>query len=212
MKHNYGWVVVSVAALALSACGGNGDPQPLVTVSDLAAGSYVVSVGDANTPVVGKYYADAAGNRLLVLADSSDRASQLYRREAGKEWVGVPASDKDVAVKLLQSNTLVAKTVDLAAMAGSYTTLVATGTVASFTVQTNGTIVAGTTACKLAGSLSAGTLANTLKLSLTATGCGTTVPASSTGVAAVDSDYAPASLRLVADNGAQLVDLWAYRQ
>ena len=62
--------------------------------------------------------------------------------------------------------------------------LVATGTVASFTVQTNGTIVAGTTACKLAGSLSAGTLANTLKLSLTASGCGPTVPASSTGVAA----------------------------
>jgi hypothetical protein len=97
-------------------------------------------------------------------------------------------------------------------MAGSYTTLVATGTVANFTVQPNGTIVAGTTACKLAGTLSAGTLANTLKLSLTATGCGTTLPASSTGVAAVDADYAPASLRLVADNGAQLVDLWAYRQ
>ena len=131
MKHNYGWVVVSVAALALAACGGSDDVQPTVTVGDLAAGSYVVSVGDANTPTVGKYYADAAGNRLLVLADGSDRASQLYRREAGKDWVGVPASDKDVAVKLLQSNALVAKTVDLAAMAGSYTTLVATGSVSS---------------------------------------------------------------------------------
>lgn len=210
MKRTSGFLALSLAVLALAACGGS-DDQPQVKVDDLAPGAYVVSVGDSSAPTVGKYYADAAGNRLLVLADSSDRATQLYRREAGNAWLGIPAADKDVNVTLLQSNALTAKTLDVASQVGSYAVLVAAGMVANFTLQANGDIVAGASACKLVGKVSTHTLPNTLKLSLTASGCGT-LPASSTGVLVVDADYAPAGFRLVADNGAVPLDLWAYKE
>lgn len=211
MKRTSGLLALSTAVVALVACGGSGDDQPQVKVDDLATGSYVVSVGDTNAPTVGKYYADASGNRLLVLADSGDRVAQLYRREAGKAWVGAPGANKDVNVTLLQSNAVPSKALDVAPLAGSYSVLVGAGMVANFTLQANGDIVAGTSTCKLAGKVTAHTLANTLKLSLTAGGCGS-LPASSTGVLVVDADYAPAGFRLVADNGALPLDLWAYKE
>jgi len=171
MNHRLGFLAFSAIVLTLAACGGgDGDNQPKVNVDDLAAGSYVVSTGDANAPTVGKYYAGADGRRLLV-----------------------------------------AGTVAIASVAGRYVAQVATGVVASFTVNAAGDIAAGATTCKLSGKLSAGTLPNTLQLSLTTAGCGA-LPASATGVLAIDADYAPAAFRLVADNGTQVVDLWAYAE
>ncbi|MBP7485069.1 MAG: hypothetical protein KA781_07165, partial [Aquabacterium sp.] len=71
-----------------------------------------------------------------------------------------------------------AKTADVASLAGSYVAQVSTGVVANFTVQSNGDITAGASACKLSGKLSTHTLPGALKLSLTTTGCGS-LPASS---------------------------------
>ena len=212
MNHRLGFLAFSAIVLTLAACGGgDGDNQPKVNVDDLAAGSYVVSTGDANAPTVGKYYAGADGRRLLVLADSSDHASQLYRRGAGEGWVGAPTPAQDVTVTLLRNSPTTAGTVAIASVAGRYVAQVATGVVASFTVNAAGDIAAGATTCKLSGKLSAGTLPNTLQLSLTTAGCGA-LPASATGVLAIDADYAPAAFRLVADNGTQVVDLWAYAE
>lgn len=208
MNHRLEFLAFGAIVVTLSACGG-GDNQPKVSVDDLAAGSYVVSTGDANAPTVGKYYAAADGRRLLVLADSTDHASQLYRHDAGAAWAAVPAPTADVSVTLLHSSATAASTRAVASAAGSYVAQVGTGVVASFTVNASGDITAGATACKLSGKLSAGTLPNTLQLSLSTAGCGT-LPASATGVLAVDADYAPAAFRLVADNGAQVIDLWAY--
>lgn len=208
MNRMYGGFSLLALAGALAACGG--DDGPKVAVTDLPAGHYTVSVGDANAPTVGKYYAASDGSRLLVLANSNDQATQLYRRAVGANWVAVPTAGQDTSVSLLRSDALPVAAVNLAAMAGNYTTALAAGGVASFAVNASGDITAGTSACKLSGKLSAGVLPNTLALSLSAQACGS-LPASSTGVLAVDVDYAPA-LRLVADNGVQLLDLWAYRE
>ena len=78
---------LSALALGLSGCG---DDDPVVTVDDLDTGAYVVSVGDANAPTVGRYFAAADGSRLLVLEDATTRAQQSYRRAAGGSWVAVP--------------------------------------------------------------------------------------------------------------------------
>ena len=207
MNRMYGCLSMLAVACGLAACGG--DDAPTVAVTDLAAGAYTVSVGDANAPTVGKYYAAADGSRLLVLADSNDQATQLYRRAPGAAWVAVPVLG-NTTVALLRSDALPVAAVTVAAQAGSYTTLLATGGVASFTVSATGDITAGTSACKLSGKLAVGSLPNTLALTLSAQVCGS-LPASSTGVLAVDADYAPA-VRLVADNGTQLLDLWAYRE
>lgn len=235
MNRTFGWTAACSAALLLAACGGGGSSSgflpvtstpvsttppstgttaaPKVSVDDLAAGNYVVSTGDAGAPTVGKYYAAADGSRLLVFGDSDDRARQTYRRDAGGAWVGVPASDKDVTVTLLQSNAVVAAGVDIAALAGRYRTQTTAGVVADFSVTADGAIVAGSSACKLSGKLSAGVLPNTLKLSLAAgTEACAGLPATASGVLAFDTDYAPAKFRLLADNGAQSVDLWAYQE
>ena len=70
-------LVMSLLAALLSACGGNHDdaPAPLVKVTELSAGAYAVSAGDAADPTAGKYYAAADGSRLLVLNNGSQRAS-----------------------------------------------------------------------------------------------------------------------------------------
>jgi hypothetical protein len=213
MKRSHASLVVSAAVLALSACGGSDESQPQVTVDDLPAGRYVVSLGDANAPTVGKYHAASDGSRLLVTADGTDRVQQLYRRSGNGAWVAVPAPAQDVAVTLLRSDARpAAGAVEAAALAGSYVAQVATGVVASFRIEATGAIVAGATACKLSGTLSAGVLPATLKLSLASSGCGTALPASTTGVLVVDSDDAPARFRLLGDGSGQVVDLWAFAE
>lgn len=222
MKHGFKFLALAAIVATLSACGGDGGGdgggigQPVVSVTDLAAGSYVVSVGDANAPTVGKYYAGADGSRELVLADSDDHATQLYRRapNAGSgpaSWVAVPPTDRSVNVSLLRSDATASSTLTLAPFAGSYVTQVAAGMTATFTVNATGDVVAGPSTCKLSGKLAASSLPNTLQLSLAATGSGT-LPATGNGLLVVDADYAPARFRLVADNGTQLLDLWAYAQ
>ncbi len=211
MKRSLGSLMVSTALLALSACGG--DDAPTVTVDDLPAGRHVVSLGDANSPTVGKYYAAADGSRLLVVADATDRAQQLYRRSGNGAWVAVPPAAQDQTVTLLRSDALPATSaLDAAALAGRYVAAVATGVVATFDVSASGAIVAGASACKLSGTLAAGVLPNTLQFRLAASGCGAALPASATGVLAVDSDYAPTRFRLVGDGSGQLVDLWAFAE
>ena len=234
MNLTFGSAAICSAALLLAACGGGGSSSgflpgagtpasatppstgtaaaPKVSVDDLATGNYVVSSDDASAPNVGKYYAAADGSRLLVFGDSDDRAKQTYRRDPGGAWVGIPASDKDVTVTLLQSNAVVAAgVVDIATLAGRYLTQTPAGVVVDFSVTAEGAIVAGSSACKLSGKLSAGVLPNTLKLNLAAStdACGG-LPATASGVLAFDTDYAPAKFRLLADNGSQLVDLWAF--
>ncbi|CAN5774457.1 hypothetical protein BH11PSE8_BH11PSE8_28850 [soil metagenome] len=210
MNRTSGTAALGVVVLALSACGSD-DSTPRVTVDDLAAGSYVVSIGDANAPTVGKYYASADGSRLLVVADATDHAQQVYKKAANQAWVAAPAVAQDVTVTLLRSGAVTANTVALASLAGHYVTSVATGITASFDIDASGAITAGTSACKLSGRLSPGKLPNTLVLDLTTSGCGT-LPAASTGVLVIDADYAPASYRLVAESGTQLLDLWAFSE
>lgn len=213
MTKTFAFCAAACAAVVLTACGGgsngNSASSSQVAVENLASGSYVVAVGSESAPTIGKYYAAADGSRLLVLADSSDRASQLYRKTGTAEWLAVPAATGPVTVTLLRSTAQSSNSATLASLAGRYAAQVASGMAASFTLDANGNITAGTSSCKLSGTLAAGTLPNTFKLSLNTSGCGT-LPATSTGVATLDADYTPAKFRMVADNGTQLLDLWAY--
>jgi hypothetical protein len=225
MNRKLATVAALAAVLALAACGGgssnggggggSGAPapsSPKVTVQDLAPGSYIVSVGDANAPTVGKYYAGPDGSRLLALANKDDRLDKLFKRDPGaSSWSVVPAVEQDLQLSLLRSDPLVAQGADPATLAGSYATALSDGAPARFAIAAGGAITALDTACKLSGQLSAGMLPSTLKLSLGASGCAG-LPATSSGVLVIDSDYAPARFRLIADDGAKALDLWAYKQ
>lgn len=205
------------AMLGLAACGGNDAPESsappataTLSVTDLDPGAYVVSVGDADNPTVGKYYAGTDGSRYLALADAEDRATTIYRRDKNGSWVAAPGADGSASVKLLSHAAMPAASVEPASVAGSYTTVLPTGASASFTVTAEGKIAPGASACQLAGTLAAQAMPNTLNLKLSTSACGT-LPASATGVLAIDADYQPAAFRLIADDGGRVVDLWAYR-
>lgn len=204
----------AVAAIALTACGGDSDTPPVapaatVTVDDAPSGAYVVSVGAEDALVVGKYYAAADGSRLVVLQNANDQATQLYRRaSAGSAWSAVPPTTGNVTVSLATRAAVTPASPSAAALAGAWRVPVDGGT-AAFTLGADGTLTAGSTACKLSGTVSAGTLPGTLKLALSTAGCGA-LPVTARGVLVVDTDFAPAAFRLVADNGQQAVDLWAY--
>ncbi|RWA56931.1 hypothetical protein AU476_01750 [Cupriavidus sp. UYMSc13B] len=206
-----------LAALVLAGCGGNDSPDnttptsaATLSVMDLDPGAYVVSVGDADNPTVGKYYAGTDGSRYLALADAEDKATTIYRRDKYGSWVAAPGADAAANVKLLRQDPVPAASVDAGSVAGSYTAVLPSGASASFTVSAEGKITPGASACQLSGALSAHAMPNTLGLKLSASACGM-VPATATGVLAIDTDYQPAAFRLIADDGGRVVDLWAYR-
>ncbi|QJD92629.1 hypothetical protein HH213_22580 [Duganella dendranthematis] len=205
-------LLAGAAALLLSACGSSNDvPAPEVKVTELAAGAYAVSAGDAANPTAGKYYAAADGSRLLVLNNSGQQASALYRRDGNGSWQMTPAATQNTTLDLLNSSATPSTTVTVSALARSYSVRLSSGATAAFSVSSSGDIVAGSTSCKLSGKLSASTLPNTLKASLSTSGCGD-LPAQSDGYLVVDGDYAPAVFRLLTYSGSTLVDLWAYAE
>lgn len=213
------------ALLLLAGCGGGGNGSsgsngngsatagtPKVSVQDLAPGSYTVSVGNADQPTVGKYYAGEDGSRLLLLAKTDDTLDSLFRRDgASPAWVAVPASQSDLELALLRSDPMAAQVADAGALAGNYVAALSDGTAARFAVDAAGAIAAGDTDCKLSGRLSAGKLPSTLALDLNASNCAG-LAAANRGALVIDGDYAPARFRLVGDNGTQSLDLWAYKE
>jgi hypothetical protein len=204
----------AAALLLLAACSGGSDSgssqgAPSIEVTELPAGTYAVSMGDAANPTAGKYYAAADGSRLLVLNDGAQQAAAMYRRDGNAGWQSFPAATQDVKVTLLDSSATPSNAVSPASVAGRYAVRLAQGGVAAFSVTASGNIVAGDTACKVSGTLAAGTLPNALKLALATAGC-SGLPAQSDGYLVVDGDYAPAGFRLLAGGNPAPVDLWAY--
>ncbi|WP_228892426.1 hypothetical protein [Pseudoduganella aquatica] len=195
--------------LMLAACSSGGDDAPTVKVTELPAGVYAVSAGDAASPTAGRYYAAADGSRLLVLNAGTQLASAMYQRETDGKWKMTPAATSDTALDLLNSSAIPSNVLNAAAIARSYTVRLAAGGVAAFSVNASGDIVAGATSCKLSGKLAASALPQTLKLSLSTAGCGD-LPAQSEGFLVADSDYAPAAFRLLTSGAAAPLDLWAY--
>jgi len=214
------------AALAtLAACGGDSQPvagggtptpapsQPKVTVDELAGGAYTVSTGDVEKPTVGRYYAGADGKRLLALEDGGEQVDLLLRRAtASADWRAVPPPSTDLDVKLLHSQPRTLAVPDAAALAGRYVLRLADGSAADFQLGADGRISVGTLpGCRLSGALGASSLPGALALSLDSSGCGG-LPAHARGVLITDPQDAPASLRLLADDGAGVVDLRGYAE
>lgn len=209
MKISYA-APLALAVILLAACSHDSE-RDRVQVQDLAAGSYLVAVGNVDAPTVGRYYSGSDGSRLLALWDSDDHVNQIYRRNESEEWIAIPAESGKVEVTLLRSSPTTVANPDIASLAGRYSSLVSQDLLATYSIQANGDIVAGASACKLSGKLNPNTLPGTFKLQLSSINCGS-LPASSTGVLTIDADDKPAVFRLTADDGAQVVDLLAFAE
>jgi hypothetical protein len=206
---------VALVPILLAACGSSHDDAPttpalpVIKVTELAAGAYAVSAGDAADPVAGKYYAAADGSRLLVLNNSAQQASAAYRRDGNGAWQRWPAATADSTLDLLDSGPIPVAALTIAPLARSYAVRLDSGGVALFAVSAGGDITAGASTCKLSGKLAVSPLPGALKLTLATSGCGD-LPAQADGVLVADSDYAPAAFRLLASGSKAPVDLWAY--
>ncbi len=211
MKRRAPGAAAILLPLLLSACGSSHDDAPDINVTDLSAGAYAVGTGDAAAPVAGKYYAAADGSRLLVLDNGAQQASAIYRRDGNASWQRTPAATADTALELADSRPIPAGPLNPTAIAGSHVVRLANGSVAAFSIDTKGVIAAGGTACKLSGTVAASPLPNALKLTLATAGC-SDLPAQAEGYVVADTDYAPASFRLLTFGASTPVDLWAYRE
>ena len=204
-----------MASLALVACNGGGDAGPSVSVPELAPGSYVVNAGTADAPVPGRYFSGSDGSRVLVLNNAAEQAERIYRRASSSaEWVAVPAATADVSISLQASHKRAAPSaLTVGQLVGRYVTQLGPGVWAQFNVAADGSISAGAaSSCKLSGRLDSQGGAGGLALSLTASGCGSAVPASSSGFALADVDELPARMRLLADDGRTMLDLRAFSE
>ncbi|KAF0811810.1 hypothetical protein IGB42_03620 [Andreprevotia sp. IGB-42] len=187
-------------------------PAPVLKVDALAEGTYMVALGNEAQPASGQYYAAADGTRLLVVNDDSERVQTLYKQTAGGAWTSVPAAKTAATISLLRSDTATAAVTDAAKLVGRYIAQTPAGANAAFTLAADGTLapLAGSV-CQLAGKAVAGKLPGTLAVTLTLAGC-SGLPASASGILVADTAYAPARFRLLADDGSQSVDLWAYSE
>lgn len=206
---------VSMLALVLTACGGGGSSSsdgPAVNVPTLlSAGVYSVSVASGDSVAAGKYYLAADGQALVVLNDGGEKAATVYSREAGsnKKWVASPAVANDTAVSFATTTAQVSAALALPDVAGNYSVLLSDQSQAVFTVDANGKIAAGSSSCKITGQLVKASIAQALAVKLATAGCAG-LPASITGYALQDGDYAPAKLRIVNADSSALVDIWAF--
>jgi len=218
----------ALAAVAgLTACGGDshsnyypgvGTPpeaaQPKVTVEDPGSGAWTVSTGDASQPAMGRYYAASDGKRLLALEDDpAESVNRLLRRaDASSKWAAIPVPTSDLAVSFLRTEARTPSTPDATALAGRYVVRLSDGSAADFLIGGDGRITAGSLpGCRLTGSLVAGSLPGTLGLNLNSSGCAG-LPGTASGVLITDAQDAPASLRLLADDGSRTVDLRGYAE
>jgi hypothetical protein len=209
-------------ALVLAACSGShndssadtsttstddGTSSVSTSSASLESGTYTVDLGDESSPSVAQYFAASDGTRLLIINDSSDAASVVYKATASGVWTRVPASGNSISTTFLSTQSLSLSTFTLSDVAGSYATRV-DGSTVSFTLASDGTITAGSSSCKITGSMGDTMVQGVRKLTLVTSGC-STLPSTATGVAILDGNYAPIKLRFVADNGSTLIDLWA---
>lgn len=207
----------TLSVLLLAACHDD-EPEAAaasVTVGNAptAAGNYLVSIGDENSPTSGRLYQAANGSRMLIVNDAGDLASAIYTSSTNGVWQRVPPAPQGEHIELQQSSAMPGSSSSSSSqLAGDYSTLVQ-GVATGFSLASDGKLSASANAgCKLSGQLDAAEFSpGVRKLSLTFSQCAL-LSGTLSGVLIQDADYAPARLRMVLDNGAQITELWAYAE
>ena len=186
---------------------------PGVRVDDPMAGSFRISTGGLEQPTVGRYLIGRDGSRLLALEQADESVGLLLNRAADSlQWVAVPPPEADLDVAVHESHRRPSVTLQLDRLVGRYVLRLADGSAADFGIDADGNLLAGSeSACALTGRLTASPLAGALALVLESQGC-EGLPARAEGVVLADPDDAPAALRLLAQEGSEIVDLRGYSE
>ncbi|MBQ0759961.1 MAG: hypothetical protein KBT72_09920 [Zhongshania sp.] len=203
--------ILGVSIFLLAACDDNNSRhQAELTVDELGAGRYSVSVGSEDAPSIGKYYADSGNNGFILLEGDDGKASQIYRRTESGSWSALPDITADTRVRFINSVPILGQGSALTSLPLSYVMKTPSGKVAKFTLGSNGHLTAGETDCQVSGDVSEGDLGNVFTVSLMTQNCD--LSESSNGVLLIDNDYQPAVFRMILDADNAVLDLWAYEE
>lgn len=208
------------STLLLSACNdsssspSSSSPSTPVQVIQVAipaqsAGAYTV-VASGDTAAFGEAFYDASGNAFLALAADDRSVSKVMFAVKDGLTARAPAATANVKVEYQSSSTQGYSEIDLTKAAGKHSAIIA-GQVVEFSLDDKGKLAEGATSCKLSGNLDASKrLGVGINSAISLTGC-TGVGGNYAGVAYARNDLAPASFRLVAHNGTDVVDFLAFK-
>lgn len=196
-------------ALTLSACGGDGDGGPILSVPQQAAGSYtVLAQGDALG--FGEAFYNANGSSFVMLATDDRQAATVVYQTANGVTRRVPSASADVTLTYTTRSTGGFTTVTPASAAGAYTLRVGTEP-ARFTLEASGKLVAGGSACAVSGQINPTvTYGEAVEVQLNFSGC-SGASGSFSGVAFGRTDNGAHVVRLVVHNPHQVLDLLAFK-
>jgi hypothetical protein len=211
MKNIFYFILV-IAASFLVACDDNGGKSSTakLTVDELESGRYTVSVGDENSPSIGKYYAGNGNSRFVFVEGVDGKVAQIYRRTQNGEWTAVPNSRDDTTIKLVNSTPVLDQNIGLAELPSGFVTKTSLDQVVKFALGSNGRLTAEAGDCHIVGTVSEGDIEGLLAVALTSENCD--LPEEMDGVLVIDDDYQPAVFRLIASRGEEIMDLWIYQE
>ncbi len=200
---------LTALSLFLSACGGSSStpsatasPAPQLTVPNLPAGQYRVSVGEDEQLQMGLYFSLSDGSRALLLQDAAANTTALYQQQAG-QWQRIPAASGTAALQfsLEQGASLPAS--DLAA--GRYIAQYK-GQNLAWQLNAQGEISAASgSSCALSGKVAAPAANGLRALQLKLAQCAG-LPAELTGWVVSDPEDQPAQQRWVLHDGRTLYE------
>lgn len=206
-----GWFLGSLLAATMAGCGGDGggDPSLTSTTPQLPQGSYqVAAVGD--TVGTGEAFFDK-GNGYVFLSSDGDAAATVVYVTSSVGARRVPATTSRITLSFARQTPTALTPLTATGMAGSYVAWVA-GQSVSIIIAPDGSIAAGLSTCKLAGSVNYQlTYGDALSATVDVSNCKNVNDGRYTGLLYAAPNLQPAAFRLVAENRQQVIDLLAFR-
>jgi hypothetical protein len=201
-----------VALLAACSSGGDGTgpssgSAPIGGVAANGTQNGLVSGDPAGG--YGEAYISNGKGYLLVSPSDDEPATALYKLGNGNQRVPAAAAGASPSFDSGAASDTATAAPTLAQLAGNYST-VAGQQALDFSVAADGTVTGGS-GCTISGKLDgSNSYGSALPASFTLQGCGSALDGSYNGLALQPANAAPTRLRLVGENGSQMLDLFAY--
>lgn len=209
---NISYLAMAIAMSLLVACGHSKSKNDTakLSVDDLGSGRYTVSIGDENSPSVGKYYGGSGNSRFVFVEGANGNVAKIYRRKESGEWTAVPNIIKDSDVNFINSTPVLDQGVGFKVLPSSFVTKTFLDKIVTLSIASNGKLTAEAGDCYISGEMSDGDIEELLEVRLTTENCN--LPQVMDGVLIIDKDYQPAVFKLVAYDDQEVFDLMLYQE
>ena len=193
----------------LARCGGDDSPVLTSKTPQLPQGAYQIAA-EGDTVGTGEAVYGKEKGYVFLSDDGRAPASVLYVTSLqGARRVPYESSGKTLTYVLQKPIFL--EPLNSLNVKGNYSSWFAGQTVA-FKIDSEGMMVAGASACKISGNVNfQNDYGNALPVTLNISGCQKLQSGSYTGLMYMSEKLKPASFKIIAENGTQIIDLLAFR-